>query len=176
MEKSAKSIAINYGVILGVISSAILVTIYTLNPELFLAPWLGIVLVLMTIIFGILSSVKVKSSLKGFISFKGGFTSYFITVAIGSFFSIILTFLLFSVIDTETGLFLNEKLLEMTLETLKSIGMSEASIEQAMKQAGEQNNFSLGTQIQTYIIRLVIFCVFGLISSLILKNEDPNAA
>ena len=176
MEKSLKSIAVNYGIILGVINSAVLVLIYTMNPELFLAPWLGIVLFLMTIVFGIIASAKAKAILKGFISLKQAFTAYFITVAIGSFFAVILTVLLFSVIDVETGQYLNEKLMDMSLETLKSLGMSESIIEESMKKASEIDNFSFLTQIQSYFIRLVIYCIFGLISSLVLRRQDPNEA
>jgi hypothetical protein len=176
MEKSLKSIAINNGIILGVILTVILVLIYTLNSELFLASWLGIVIILITIAFGILSSFKVKSLYNGYISFKGAFSAYFITVAIGSFFSVLIPYLLFSVIDPETGQFLNEKLIEITIETLQKFGMSEEVIEKSLQTAGEQDNFSLGVQLQTYLFRLVIFCIFGLISSLILKKTDPNAA
>ncbi len=176
MEKSTKSVATNYGIILGLTLATILVVIYALNPELFLAPWLGIMLVLVTIVFGIVSSIKTKALLNGFVTFRGAFSSFFITVAIGSFFSVLVPYILFSIIDPETGLFLNEKLVELTTETLQKIGMSEAMIEESLKTAGEQDNFSIGVQFQTYLFRLIVFCVFGLISSLILKREDPNAA
>ncbi|WP_179339602.1 DUF4199 domain-containing protein [Winogradskyella ludwigii] len=176
MEKSLKSTAINYGVMLGVINSAVLVAIYTMNPELFLAPWLGIILFFMTIVFGIIASIKAKSILKGFISLKDAFAAYFITVAIGSLFAILLTALLFSVIDVETGQFLNERLIEMSIETLESLGMSQSVIDESIQKAAEIDNFSFGTQIQSYFVRLVIYCIFGLISSLILRRNDPNAA
>lgn len=174
MWKSAKSTAVNFGLILGIVITAILLIVYMVNPELFLSPWIGIIIILLIIIFGIISSVKVKFSQNGIISLKETFTAYFITVAIGSLFSVIITFLLLSVFDPETGYMLNEKLIEMSAKTMQSVGRPEAEIKKMIEEAKNQNSFSLGKQLRTYFSRLVIYCIFGLISSFALRREEPK--
>lgn len=176
MEKSLKSISINNGIILGIILSAIIVLVYVIDIELFLAPWLGIFIVLLSIGLGIFSSIKTKRAKSGFITFKESFSSYFITVAVGLIFPTIITYLLLTIIDPETGAFLNEKLVEITIEAFKNFGMSEENLEKTIAQTEGVNNFGLWPQTQGYLFRLVILSIIGLISSLVIKRNDPNAA
>ncbi len=176
MEKSIKSSGLNYGIYLGIVLTLITVVVYALNTELFTKWWLGIITFLIIIIFGIIASVKARGLLGGFISFKNAFASYFITIAVGTLISTIIGILIFNIIDPEAAEFINEKIIEMTGETMEKFGAPEASIDEAMEKMQDQDNFSIAAQLKSFVFRLAFMSIFGLIVALAVKKTDPNAA
>ena len=108
MEQTTKSAAINYGVYLGAITSLITIIIYGVDIDLFTAPWLGIVLFIIVVAFGAVSALNSRKLLGGFISFKQAFSSYFITIAVGTLMSSIVGIVIFTYIDPEAAIYLNE--------------------------------------------------------------------
>lgn len=175
MEKSFKSVASNYGIILGVILSLITVFAYAFMLELFTKWWLGILLLIIVIVVGTMAAVKSKKILGGFISFKDAFTSYFIAVLLGTLISTIVGIIIFNFIDPEAAQTLQEMILESTRQMMESMGAPEASIEKAIAANSETNLYSIGKQAQQYAINLLIFCVIGLIVALAVRRKDPNA-
>ncbi|WP_431135240.1 DUF4199 domain-containing protein [Psychroserpens mesophilus] len=176
MEKSLKSISLNQGIILGVILTVITVLIYAFSIDMFTKWWLGILLFLVILVFGIIAAVKSRKALGGFMTFKEAFTSYFITVAVGTLISTIVGVVIFAVIDPDAAQYLNEKIIEMTMQTMESFGAPQASINEAIAGMEGKNNFSAGMQFQSYVIRLLILSVIGLIVGVSLKKSDPNQA
>ncbi len=176
MEKSLKSESVNYGLYLGLALAIITVLIYVIKVELFTAWWLGILLIVMIIAFGIVAALKAKKILGGFISFKEAFTAYFITIAIGTLVSTIVGIVIFNLVDPEAAQFVNEKIIEMTAETMENWGAPQDSINETIAKMGEQDNFSIGAQVQSYFIRLVILSLLGLIVAVAVKKNDPNLA
>lgn len=176
MEKSIKSISLNQGVILGVILTLITVLVYAFSIDLFTQWWLGILLFLIILIFGIVATVKARKALGGFMSFKEAFTSYFITVAIGTLISTIVGIVIFAFVDPDSAQYLNEKIIEMTMQTMESFGAPQESIKEAIAGMEGKNNFSAAMQMQSYVIRLLILSVIGLIVAVSLKKNDPNQA
>ena len=72
-----KESAIQYGLILGGILAILIVMMYALNQDLFLEWWIGIVVIPLIIIgTGIVSTAKSKDLLGGIMTFKEAFTAY----------------------------------------------------------------------------------------------------
>ncbi|MEC8248403.1 MAG: DUF4199 domain-containing protein, partial [Bacteroidota bacterium] len=67
METTSKSNAINLGLYLGATLSAIVVLIYAVNLDLFIEWWVGILLFVFVILFGLISTLKARKKQKGFI-------------------------------------------------------------------------------------------------------------
>ncbi len=176
MEQTTKSAAINYGVYLGVITSLITITIYGIDIDLFTAPWLGVVLFILVVAFGAVSALNSRKLLGGFISFKQAFSSYFITIAVGTLMSSIVGVAIFTYIDPEAAIYLNEQVLILTKETMERIGLPQEAIIAAIEEASEKDNFSLGAQTQAFVFRLVFYAVIGLIIGLIVKKTDSKDA
>ncbi len=172
MEKSLKSISINNGLILGLILSVITVAVYAINLELFTEWWLGIILLLIAIGYGAYSGITFKKQ-QGYLTFKEAFSSYFITIAIGTLIATIVSIVIFTFVDTEAAKHLNELILISTKETMESFGAPQEAIQQALIEAEKKDNFSIGSQIQAYVIRLIVYCILGLIVSLIIKKNNP---
>ena len=176
MEQRLKSAAINYGVYLGVITSLITIVVYGINIDLFISAWLGLVLFIMVVAFGAVSAVKSRKILGGLISFKQSFTSYFITIAVGTLISSVIGVIIFTYIDPEAATYLNEQVLILTKETMERIGLPQEAIIAAIEEASEKDNFSLGAQTQAFVFRLVFYAVIGLIIGLIVKKTDSKDA
>ena len=176
MEQTTKSAAINYGVYLGAITSLITIIIYGVDIDLFTAPWLGIVLFIVVVAFGAVSALNSRKILGGFISFKQAFSSYFITIAVGTLMSSIVLIVIFTYIDPEAAIYLNEQVLIFTKETMERIGLPQEAIIAAIEEASKKDNFSLGAQTQAFVFRLVFYAVIGLIVGLIVKKTDSKDA
>ena len=176
MEQTTKSAAINYGVYLGAITSLITIIIYGVDIDLFTAPWLGIVLFIIVVAFGAVSALNSRKLLGGFISFKQAFSCYFITIAVGTLMSSIVGIVIFTYIDPEAAIYLNEQVLILTKETMERIGLPQEAIIAAIEEASKKDNFSLGAQTQAFVFRLVFYAVIGLIVGLIVKKTDSKDA
>ena len=177
MEKSLKSSAINYGIYLGLILSGFSIIAYVFKLELLVNFWLVLLLLpLIVITFGIISTAKSKGILEGFINFKQAFTSYFITVAIGAIISSLVMVILFNFIDPDAAITLKEIGLEKSRSFMESMGAPESEINKALALAEEQDSFGLLPQLKGLAQALVFYSVIGLIVALIMKKNDPNAA
>jgi len=171
---SVKKNSITYGFILGLILALITTLLYVVNIEMLTKWWVGVVLFLISIAVAIFSVAKSKAILDGFISFKESFTSYFITIAIGLLINTIVAILIFVVVDPESAEFLQERIVEISTEMMKSFGAPEAEIDKAIAKMEGENNYALGAQLKGYVFQLAFYSFFGLLIALIFKRKDPK--
>ena len=176
MEPTTKSTAINNGLYLGAILSLVSVLIYAVNLDLFTEWWLGIILFVVVVVYGVISAVKSRTILNGFISFKQAFTSYFITVAIGTLIATVVGIAIFTYFYPEAATYLNEQILLVTKQTMERFGMPQEAMESALEEAATKDNFSLGMQSQAFVFRLAFYAVVGLIVALIVKKTNNKEA
>ena len=176
MESTTKTSAINYGLYLGALLSIISVVIYAVNLDLFTEWWLGIILFILVIVYGIVSALKSKKILDGFISFKQAFASYFITIAVGTLIATVVGIAIFTYIDPEAATYLNEQILLLTKQTMERFGMPQEAMQAALDEAAKKDNFSLGMQSQGFVFKLAFYAVIGLIVALIVKKTDDKEA
>jgi len=175
MEKSLKSIATNYGLYLGVFLALVTVLAYAINLELLTNMWVGILILISIIIFGIISVAKVKQAQNGFASFKQAFTSYFITVLIGLLISTLVSFLLFNVIDTDAAEVLKEKTIEKTVQMMEGFNTPTEVIDKSVEEMESQNQYSIGNITKGLAGYLVVFSIIGLIVAAAMKKSNQEA-
>ncbi|WP_055448442.1 DUF4199 domain-containing protein [Lacinutrix mariniflava] len=176
METSTKSSAINLGLYLGGLMSIITILGYALYLELLTKWWLGIILFIAIIAFGIVSALKSKKMQDGFITFKEAFSSYFITVAIGILISMVISIIIFNFVDPEAALALKEKTIEASVQMMRSFNAPEEAVATAVEQMeAQKNQFSIAPQLQSNAIFLIIQAVIGLIVALIVKRDPEKA-
>lgn len=177
MEKSMKSLAINYGLYLGLILAALTVVAYAIDLSLFTKWWFGIIMLLLVIVFGIISSVNAKKLLEGIINFKQVFTSYFITILVGTLISSVVSIIIFNIIDPESAIILQDMLIENQAIMLEKFGTPQESIDQIieeMRSAG--SSFSIVNVLQSLAFQLIGYSIVGLIVAAVTKQKDPHAA
>ena len=177
MDKSLKSLALNYGLYLALILSSFTIIGYAVYLDLFTEWWFGIGQMFLVIIFGIISAIKAKKLLGGFISFKNAFTAFFITILVGVAIPAFVGFIIFNIVDVEAANILQQKLIDNQLAMMERFGAPQASIDEAMEQIQkEESFFSLGNTIKSIAYQLVGFSIIGLIVAAATKKNDPDAA
>ncbi|MBT8274401.1 MAG: DUF4199 domain-containing protein [Bacteroidia bacterium] len=174
MEKTLKSIAMNYGLYLGLALTLTTVLVYATNLDIFVKWQFSIALFLLVLIVGFISITKAKKAQGGFISFKEAFTSFFITVAVGTIISSVVGLIIFTIVDPEAAEQLNEKILIATKESMERFGAPDETIKEQLAKARDKDNFSIGTTLTNYVIGLVIYSIFGLIGAAIFKKKNAD--
>ena len=176
-EKKAtiKSIALNYGLYLGGFLSLFTVLGYALNLELLVNFWFTLLLLpIIIIIVGIVSTAKSKSILNGFLSFKQAFSSYFITVAVGLMLSTVMTLIIFNFIDPEAAVELKTILVEKSINMMEGFGAPPEAIAENVEKIESQDTFGLATQLRSLAQSLIFFTVIGLIVAAIMKKNPET--
>ena len=175
MDKTIKSSALNYGLYLGLALALISVIIYAVNLEIFVKWWFGIGLFILVVVVGIMSSVKSKQILGGFISFKDAFASYFITILVATLVSTVVSYIIFNVVDTDAAKELNEQILIVTKQSMERFGAPQETINEALAKAQETDNFSIGNRLKGMGWSLLFYSIFGLIGAAVVKKNNPDA-
>jgi hypothetical protein len=176
METSIKSNGINHGLYLGGVLALLTVISYAIDLGLFTKWWYGVGLMILVIIFGIISAMSSKKLLGGFINFKGAFSSYFITVAVGIIISSLVSYIIFNVVDPEAANILKDKILDTQVEMMRGFGAPQETIAEVVEQMEKEDNmFSIAKVAQSIAFQLIGFSVVGLIVALVVKKEDPQA-
>lgn len=177
MEKSLKSVASNYGLYLGITLSLWTVIGYAIKLELLVNFWINfLVMPLIIIIFGIISTTKSKKLLDGYISFKKAFTSYFITITIGIIISSIVSIIIFNFIDPDAAVTIKEIAIEKTVDMMEGFNAPTDKIAEQVEAIESQNIFSIKTQLFQLAQGLVFFTIIGLIVAAVMKKNNPDEA
>lgn len=175
MENSTKSSSINYGLYLGATLSLFTIAIYAINLDLMVKWWLGVILLLIVVVFGVVSTAKSKSLQNGFISFKDALGSYVLTVAVGLLISTLVSYILFNFIDPDAALYIKEKTVEFTVDMMEGFNVPAEAVSEAVAKIEEQNQYSLGNLLQSFLMGMIFQIIIGLIVAAIMKKKNPDA-
>jgi hypothetical protein len=173
MNEIIKKNGINFGIITGAISVLITTSVYLIDLSLLTKWWLGLSLLLIYIAVGCVLLVRTKKDLGGYMSFKEGFTTYFISALIGVAISVVFNILLFNFIDPEAAVTLKEMTLQSTAEMMKKFGAPTSEIKKAVEKLESYDQFSALEQLKGSIWSIVGSAVFGLILAAIFKKDKP---
>ncbi|WP_037314975.1 DUF4199 domain-containing protein [Salegentibacter sp. Hel_I_6] len=176
MEKTLKSVAVPYGVYAGLALSIVTVIAYAFSLELFTKWWLGVsnfLIVLVLAIFAVLAAKKIKTN--DYFSFKKAFTAYFIVPAIGLLIAVLVSILIFNVVDPDAALTVTEMTAETTRNMMENFNVPQADIDKAIADIQSSNQFSFLNQLKAYVFQLAFFSAIGLIVALIFREKNPNA-
>ncbi len=171
MNEIIKKNGITFGIILGLFSVLFTTAIYAIDLKLFTSWWFGTAAIVITIIIGVILVKKTKKDL-GTMTFKEGFTVYFIAAAIGSLISNVYYYILFNLIDPQAKETLKEITLKYTSEVMEKFGAPASTVNEAMQKAAETDNYSLSSLSMGYAIGLVVSAIFGLILAAIFKSKS----
>lgn len=175
MEKSLKSVVVPYGLFLGIALILITVLAYVIDLELFSKWYLTLISFLFVLGIGIAAVKKAKTlNTADHFSFKNAFTSFFLTVILGAFVSVLFQGLLFNVIDTEAAEYVQEMTMETSRSMMESFGAQQSQIDAAMAEAEGNNPLSWKNIFLGFAFTIVLYAILSLIVALIFKEKDPN--
>ena len=176
MKPTNKSNSINLGLYLGATLAAIVVVIYAVNLDLMVEWWLSFALLTVVIAFGVVAAKQAKNNNDGLLSFKETFVNYFLTIAVGTAISSVFGIVIFNVIDPEAAAHLNEQILLESKQMMEEFGMPQEVMATALDEASKKDNFSIGSQLQSYVFSLALYTIIGLIVALIVKKINTSEA
>ena len=175
MESSIKSNSINRGLYLGGFLALVTILGYALNMELLVKWWLGILLLIVIVVFGIVSVAKAKDIQEGIISFKEAFSAYFLTVAVGVAISVVFNIILFNFVDPDAATELQQKIVENTINMMEGFGAPADAIAEQVDKMENDNQFSIGNQLMSVAYQFIFYAVIGLIVAAVMKKSNPDA-
>lgn len=176
MEQSIKNLAINWGLYLGIILALCTILGY-INLDLYTKWWFGVGLLLLIIVLGIISAMKSKTLLGGFISFKEAFSSFFITIAIGLIISTVISIVIFNFIDPDAAVTLKDKIMDAQVQMMQNFGAPEEVIAKSVEELEAQENmFAIGQILKSLAFQLIGYSIVGLIVALVVKKNNPEQA
>lgn len=171
MNEIIKKNGVTFGIILGLFSVLYTTAIYVTDLTLFTSWWLGLVSFAISITIGFVLVSKTKKQL-GTMTFKEGFTVYFLAALIGSFISTMFYYVLFNFIDPQAKETIKEITLKYTAEMMQKFGAPTAQVNEAIQKMAETDNYSLGNLLFGLAIVLVFQAIFGLILAAIFKSKS----
>jgi hypothetical protein len=170
-----KKNAINFGVISGVIGIVVTTLMYLIDLKLFVNMWIGFGMLAIWIIIGCILLSKSKRENNGVMTFKEGFTTYFLSAVIGIVISTIFNIILFNYIDTGARDTVTEHLLDMQIGMMEKFGAKQADINEAITKIKESSQFSVKGQLFGIFQSMIGAIIFGLILSAIFKSKSPSS-
>lgn len=174
MNEIIKKNAIKYGIITGIIALLITLIVYVIDYKLFTNIWLGLAIILTYLVIGIVQLSELRKNLGGFMSFKEGFTGYFLGALLGILISTAFTFVLFVVIDTETAALINDSLIEYQVQNLKNFNVPTEQIKQTVEYMKETPAYSSMGILKGLLNPIIGSIFFGLILAAIFKRKPKE--
>lgn len=170
--------AIIYGVVGGLISVAISLLIYLVNPMLFAEWWVGLIGFPISIAILLALGFAIRKENGGYLKFGDAFLNMLVTGVIMTAIGVLFNILLFNVIDPELPAILTEQILQNTAEMMSGFGMPEAQLEEAMQQTAEgmDSAYTPGKLLLGIIWGAVWYAILSLILGLIVKRNPPENA
>ena len=165
--------SIKYGAMLGLVSTALYLLTYVIDPMLMIKWWLGIVMLVLFVVMLVFISKAIRKANGGFISFGKMFQMIFIVMMVSSVISVGFQFVLYKVIDPTLEETLRSALIENTSQWMMDWGMSESDIEKATEGMQTQSFAPSAWSIFGVLAASVIFAlIFGAIFKK--KNKDAD--
>jgi hypothetical protein len=172
MTDSIKKTGFTYGIALGIVLTTITCYIHFFDLKLITNVWLGALTLGLIVLFGILSIIKTKSNLGGFITFKEAFSSFFYTIITSSIISCLTLIILYSVIiSPETKAIIKQQTVEFNLKIMKQINSTPSEINAAKVSFQDADPFSVYQTISSSIKYLLRDCIIGFLVALIFRNK-----
>lgn len=172
MNEIVKKNGVKFGLISGIISILITSVVYAINIEIFGSFAFGLLLIAFYIGLGVYVVSTTKKELKGNITFKEAFTTYFIYCAIGILLANLFNYLLFSVIDPSAKDQLMEISLKKTIEFMEKFNSPKEAISEAVKQLKENDQYSIGNILKGSVFSILFSSLIGLIIAAIFKSKN----
>jgi hypothetical protein len=173
MNEIIKKNGIKFGVISGLFSIFYFMAMYVVDYNLFINIWLGVAIMLVFLTISIFQLIELRKNLGGFMTFKEGFTGYFIAALIGILISTSFSIILFNFIDTTTRDLIHDALITFQVENLQNWNVPAAEIKKAVESMKETPQFSTLGLLYGILKSLLGSIVFGLILAAIFKKNQP---
>jgi hypothetical protein len=173
--KSLYADAVKHGLIVGVITILLTIIAYSASVS-FMASikFLGSVF-FVYIGYVIYAGITYRNRTGGYISYGSAFIHGFIILAVAGLVNFLFSIILHNVIDPGLSARLTEAILANTEDTMRNFGVPEDSIDETLSDLRRDlpEGFTMTGRILNYFQGLIWYGVIVLITSLIVKKNEP---
>ena len=174
MNQLIKSKGQNFGLFYGIFLIFLTLYAYAIDINFFVSYWFLFFVIISFFVNAFWVMGSLKKAQAGLMSFKEGFTVFFISNALALLLSTLFTLLLFTIIDPELQDTVKELTIIKTTETMEYFNQPKNKIDIKIEEIGNQDNFSIVSQIKGYFSTLAICSIAGLLIALILKKKEEE--
>ncbi len=178
-EINIKPVAIKNGLIWGAINIVLFLSIYYVIPEMMSSYALSAIQVLIGIGLAVFFTLDLRKQAGGFWSFKSALLNIFIMFLISMAITYLFTVAFGKFIDPTYPGKMKELVMAKTESTLKSVGMDDSKIDEAMEKTSEnldkQFSPNFFQMIVAFGISAIFYFVGAIIFAAIFKKEPPVA-
>lgn len=165
------------GLILGIVTVALLLLCYIASPTLLAEWWLSLLFLGIFLVVIIVMGVKYRKeeTEDGYLSYGKAFQYSFVVFAISGVFGVITRILLFEVIDPDLVSVLTDKLVEQQIALLERFGASTSMIDDQMDEIKTSiaGTMSVGGIIKGYLWAMIFYAIGSLITAAFIKKNEP---
>ena len=166
--------ALRTGLILGIISILLSVTVYVIDTLLVIKWWFGLVALLLSLGFVIYYGLQFRNESGGFVSFKISYGYSMLTFVVSGLIGTVFNILLYNFIDPDLPEIISEAIIEQTAQMMEGFGASQEMIDKAIEEADTTSNFTTFGQIKSFGFALIVYAVMSLITGAIIKRKKPE--
>jgi len=172
--KIIKPKGINFGIGYGLFLILLTLYAYVIDLNFFASFWFLGLVIIGFFVNGIWVIASLKAAQEGYVTFKEGFTVFFLSNALALLLSTIITILIFIVVDPELQEVVKELTIEKTTTMMEDLNAPIDSIDKTIEDLRKQDNFSIMAQVKGYFSTLAISSILGLLLALILKKKKEE--
>lgn len=169
--------AINYGVIIGVISILMLILVYYLAPQLLGEFSFGIATMLISLVLYIVFILKMKKEAGEYWPFKTALKAIFIMALVSTLVTTVFNYVFYNFIEPNAYEKVNVFVTESLENTYSKFGMSQDDIDSLIEQTSEsmksQFKPTLVDSFRNVMIACIMQFVLALIFAAIFKKNQP---
>lgn len=172
MNKTIKNNGVLFGLILASWYSISTLLIFFFYQELFVNVYMGFTNTLVSLSVATISLLVAKKKLGGRITFKDAFTSYLIPIVMGLAALIIVSMILFNIVDPSMKeVFINMSI-AFTEKNMGGLQVAPEAIESTIEQIKNTDNFSISNQFKAFAWKTLLYSIGGMLIALILRNQS----
>lgn len=174
MNTISKKAGLSFGYILAAYYLIVNLIIFFADYTLFVKSYLAIANMIVVLVLGVCSIWITKRRLQNLITFKEGFTAFFIMIVIGFLVNYMSQYMLFNFVNPEAKIINNNIMIELSQKIGEDMNMPQNEIDEKIGQLVENpdNNFSFKTLFFSYMQSILGASIMGLLIALTFKNRS----
>ena len=174
MNESVKKYGLQFGLYITLLNTLYIIIGYAIDLNYLVSVWGGLTLFVVSLTFLVLSTIQARKEMGGYINFKDAFSTFMTAYVVSSIANILLSYILFNVIDPEAAVQLKDITVQVTAERLQSFGVPEADIDANIEELRNTDQYSLVNLSKAFGYTFVGYAIIGLIVSAIVKKKEPT--
>ena len=174
MNTISKKTGLTFGYILASYYIIANLIVFFSDFTLFAKSYFAVINMIVVLLLGISSVWITKRRMGNFITFKEGFSAFFIMIIVGFFANYLSQYILFNFVNPEAKVINNLILVEMSEKIGRDMNLSQAEIDQKIKGMinNPDANFSIKTLLFTFAQTVLGASIAGLLIALTFKNKS----